>query len=212
VEKKEAMMSPANNCVTKDEAEAMKWYRKAAEQGYANAQSSLGFMYDLGRGVKQDDKEAVKWWKGVGPIKEESSETDGPERSHQTKKGSTSRKLQTLSVSGRWPRSGSFGFSHLLLPARSRVFADGEVIDVKARAAFLVLDADEHADLLGAFRDDVIQQELIPAADSIFQVEKRFARKCRLIGRARSCARCRSLLRRFVCATGCTAGGRLVSV
>ncbi|MGY8656728.1 MAG: tetratricopeptide repeat protein [Verrucomicrobiia bacterium] len=79
MEKKEAMMSPANNCVTKDEAEAMKWYRKAAEQGYANAQSSLGFMYDLGRGVKQDDKEAVKWWKGVGPIKEESSETDGPE-------------------------------------------------------------------------------------------------------------------------------------
>jgi TPR repeat protein len=47
VEKKEAMMSPANNCVTKDEAEAVNWYRRAAEQGNAYAQSNLGFMYSM---------------------------------------------------------------------------------------------------------------------------------------------------------------------
>ena len=31
--------------VQKDYKEAVKWYRKAAEQGYAKAQFNLGFMY-----------------------------------------------------------------------------------------------------------------------------------------------------------------------
>ena len=34
-----------------------------AEQGDAEAQSLLGLMYDNGRGVLKDDKEAVKWWR-----------------------------------------------------------------------------------------------------------------------------------------------------
>ncbi|WP_048954519.1 tetratricopeptide repeat protein, partial [Haemophilus influenzae] len=36
---------------------------KAAEQGYANAQANLGSMYAIGRGVKQDVFEAVKWYR-----------------------------------------------------------------------------------------------------------------------------------------------------
>jgi len=46
-----------------DYAEAVKWYRKAAEQGHARAQYALGFMYESGRGVTQDDSEAVKWYR-----------------------------------------------------------------------------------------------------------------------------------------------------
>ena len=42
-------------------AEALKWYRKAAEQGHALAQSNLGYMYEKGEGVTQDYTEAVKW-------------------------------------------------------------------------------------------------------------------------------------------------------
>jgi TPR repeat protein len=34
--------------------EAVKWYRKAAEQGYAFAQKTLAFMYLKGHGVPQD--------------------------------------------------------------------------------------------------------------------------------------------------------------
>jgi hypothetical protein len=45
----------------KDETEAAKWYRKSADQGYAAAQSSLGVMYFVGRGVPQDDREAAAW-------------------------------------------------------------------------------------------------------------------------------------------------------
>ncbi len=47
--------------VNEDDAEAAKWYRKAAEQGHASAQNSLGFMYDNGQGVNKDYAEAAKW-------------------------------------------------------------------------------------------------------------------------------------------------------
>jgi TPR repeat protein len=47
--------------VPEDDAEAVKWYRKAAEQGNASAQYYLGFMYANGEGVPQDDAEAEKW-------------------------------------------------------------------------------------------------------------------------------------------------------
>ena len=43
-----------------DDKESVKWYRLAAEQGDAQAQSNLGVMYDNGEGVPEDDKEAVK--------------------------------------------------------------------------------------------------------------------------------------------------------
>ena len=49
--------------VLEDDKEAVKWYRKAAEQGYALAQVKLGGMYGSGRGVPQDYKEAIKWFR-----------------------------------------------------------------------------------------------------------------------------------------------------
>ena len=49
--------------VPQDDAEAVKWYRKAAEQGYADAQYNLGLIYDNGQGVPQDYAEAVKWYR-----------------------------------------------------------------------------------------------------------------------------------------------------
>ena len=46
-----------------DNAEAVRWYRLAAGQGDASAQSNLGFMYQEGRGVPQDNAEAVRWYR-----------------------------------------------------------------------------------------------------------------------------------------------------
>ena len=45
----------------KDYADAFKWYRKAAEQGHAEAQYALGGCYYLGKGVTKDHKQAVYW-------------------------------------------------------------------------------------------------------------------------------------------------------
>jgi len=49
--------------VPRDYTEAIKWYRKAADQGYVLAQYNLGIMYGYGRGVPQNNKEAVKWYR-----------------------------------------------------------------------------------------------------------------------------------------------------
>jgi TPR repeat protein len=48
--------------VSQNYAEAMKWYRKAAEQGEATAQANLGFMYDRGQGVTEDVTQAAMWF------------------------------------------------------------------------------------------------------------------------------------------------------
>ncbi|WP_308568434.1 tetratricopeptide repeat protein [uncultured Haemophilus sp.] len=42
---------------------AFKLWLPLAEQGDADAQFNLGVMYDKGRGAKQDDVEAVKWYR-----------------------------------------------------------------------------------------------------------------------------------------------------
>ena len=49
--------------VPQDYKEAVKWYRLSAEQGVAQAQYKLGWMYSNGLGVPQDYKEAVKWYR-----------------------------------------------------------------------------------------------------------------------------------------------------
>ncbi|MDG2496511.1 MAG: tetratricopeptide repeat protein [Alphaproteobacteria bacterium] len=46
-----------------DYPQAVKWFRKAAEQGQVDAQSLLGVSYAKGQGVRQDDAEAVKWYR-----------------------------------------------------------------------------------------------------------------------------------------------------
>lgn len=46
-----------------NEEEGAKWYRKAAEQGYAEAQCNLAFCYKLGIGVEENEEEAYKWYR-----------------------------------------------------------------------------------------------------------------------------------------------------
>jgi uncharacterized protein len=67
--------------VPQNYAEAVKWYRKAAEQSDAEAQAFLGMMYGTGRGVPVDYIKAHMWFslakaqdsengeKGLGAVK-----------------------------------------------------------------------------------------------------------------------------------------------
>ncbi len=43
--------------------EAAQWYRKAADQGFARAQKTLGRMYQTGRGVAKDETVAALWYR-----------------------------------------------------------------------------------------------------------------------------------------------------
>ena len=47
----------------KDEAEAVRLWRKAADQGNSSAQAILGFCYCYGCGATKDLAESVKWYR-----------------------------------------------------------------------------------------------------------------------------------------------------
>jgi len=49
--------------VPKDDAQAVAWFRKAAEQGLDFAQNSLGYSYQEGTGVAKDDIQAATWYR-----------------------------------------------------------------------------------------------------------------------------------------------------
>ncbi|MEK6204273.1 MAG: sel1 repeat family protein, partial [Amylibacter sp.] len=44
-------------------AMALKEFKPLAEQGHIGAQSNLGTLYSIGKGVPQDYTEAVKWYR-----------------------------------------------------------------------------------------------------------------------------------------------------
>jgi localization factor PodJL len=44
------------------EAEAFRWFRRAAERGVADSQYNLGVMYQQGHGVGVDATEALFWF------------------------------------------------------------------------------------------------------------------------------------------------------
>jgi hypothetical protein len=47
--------------VAQSDGEAAQWFRKAADQGNATAQFTLGGLFSQGRGVAQSDAEAARW-------------------------------------------------------------------------------------------------------------------------------------------------------
>jgi hypothetical protein len=49
--------------VLQDYGQAIQWYRKAADQGDAVAQATLGSLYEHGQGVPQDYAQAAQWFR-----------------------------------------------------------------------------------------------------------------------------------------------------
>jgi len=49
-----------------DPAEAVSWFRRAADQGHGLAQRDLGFLYEQGRSIRQDLQEAYFWYSLAG--------------------------------------------------------------------------------------------------------------------------------------------------
>jgi TPR repeat protein len=64
--------------VARDAAEAVRWYRKAADLGLASAQYELSLAYSSGMGVPKDQVAAYGWmdlavFRARGPIREKYS-------------------------------------------------------------------------------------------------------------------------------------------
>jgi TPR repeat protein len=49
--------------LTRDDKEAVFWYRRAAETNGSQAQYQLGLLYESGTLVEKDEKEAVRWFR-----------------------------------------------------------------------------------------------------------------------------------------------------
>ena len=49
--------------VSRNEEEALHWYRRSAEQGVALAQFNLGLMYANGLGADRDYEQAGAWFR-----------------------------------------------------------------------------------------------------------------------------------------------------
>jgi tetratricopeptide (TPR) repeat protein len=64
------------NGVPQDYREALKWYRKAADQGNAAAQRNLGVMFGEGLGVPQDYAEALKWFRRAAEQNDAAAQTN----------------------------------------------------------------------------------------------------------------------------------------
>jgi TPR repeat protein len=53
--------SAKGNAAPREDAQAVGWYLKAANQGDCEAQYSLGLMYRQGPGLLRDEAQAVRW-------------------------------------------------------------------------------------------------------------------------------------------------------
>ena len=49
--------------VERNDREAIRWFRRSADQGNSYGQADLGWMYENGRGVQRDRVEAVRWYR-----------------------------------------------------------------------------------------------------------------------------------------------------
>ncbi len=52
---------PAGDGIKKDQKQAMVWFRKSAEKGYAHAMYIIGLQYANGTGITKDEKQAIHY-------------------------------------------------------------------------------------------------------------------------------------------------------
>jgi uncharacterized protein len=60
--------------VKQDFAEAVRWYRQAADKGHPGAQFTLGNLYELGQGVATNMTQAAEWYRKAAEQKNAEAE------------------------------------------------------------------------------------------------------------------------------------------
>jgi TPR repeat protein len=55
--------------LVQDDAQAVNWFRKAADAGWARGMSHLGYMYEQGRGgLPKDLDQAANWYRKAAQL------------------------------------------------------------------------------------------------------------------------------------------------
>lgn len=57
-------------------AEALRWYKKAADKGHLNSCYSLGFMYNQGKGIQKDSLLAMDWYEKAAKLGHSNSQNN----------------------------------------------------------------------------------------------------------------------------------------
>ena len=83
--------------VPEDDAEAVKWFRLAAEQGHEGARLFLGAMYESGAGVPESHVKAYAWY-SVAAAQGETRSRDSKNRLAETMTGSQIAEAQALAL------------------------------------------------------------------------------------------------------------------
>ena len=83
----------------------MKWYRRAAEQGYGNSQNNLGNMYADGLGVPRDYIQAHMWFNLASTISEGKLGEEAANNRDSVAKIMTEEQISTAQrLAGEWMR------------------------------------------------------------------------------------------------------------
>ncbi len=117
------------------------WYRKASEQGHAEAQYNLGYWYWHGIGVAKDARKAVEWYR------EAADQGDKP--AARVESGVADRQ----EARGKWP-------AHALLVCRSPVRAAWRTQKVRTRSES-VLSALKRAGNGTRTRDPLLGKQML---------------------------------------------------
>src|SRR6516164_1063050 len=100
----------AGRALPKDDGLALQWFRKAAEQGYADAQNNLGIGYALGRGTARDDAVAVEWFRKAANLGSAAA---------QNNLGTMYQQVEHCRKTMGWRCSGSAGQLSRVMPLRN---------------------------------------------------------------------------------------------
>jgi TPR repeat protein len=128
-----------------DYGSALFRYRQAAEQGYAPAQTAVGFAYANGNGVLRDETEAVIWYRKAAEQGEVAAETNLA-IAYQTGHGLAQDYLQAIAWYRKAAAQGLAGAQVNL----GNIYCDGLGIEKdEVQAAVLFRNAAEQGDMNG---------------------------------------------------------------
>ncbi|MBL8519673.1 MAG: sel1 repeat family protein [Betaproteobacteria bacterium] len=136
--------------IAKDEAAALRWLRRAASEGHAEAQAQLGYQYLMGIGVAKSDRDAIDWTRmavkannpmglanmGAMHLMGNSMMRPDPKQAADFfRRAAALEHPRALQLVGEWTENGTLGFKRDVAAAKGYYRRAAKQGDAKAIAA-----------------------------------------------------------------------------